>query len=136
MAGYERVLVLKGFLGVDDFVADRVAHDFAHRMAVEFAHDVGTMCLRRLHAQIERHGYFLAALSFGQQLYDLALAWRQALAMRGRFLRALIALQKPVQDHLRNARGKKRFVPPERFDSRHKIAPRIYLQNISARAGI
>ena len=50
----------------NDVIADGVAHQLRHRMAIEAPHDIGAVGLRGFYADIQRHGHFLAALAFGQ----------------------------------------------------------------------
>jgi len=50
-------------LSLNDLVANRVSYDFAHRVAIELAHDVGPVCFGRFHTEIERNGHFFAAFS-------------------------------------------------------------------------
>ena len=67
-------LAIKTASSLDDLVAHCVPHQFAHRVYFQFAHDVGAVRFRGLHADAERSGHFLAALAFREQLHDLALS--------------------------------------------------------------
>ena len=96
--------------GFDDVVADGVANEFAHRMALQPAHDVGAMRLGSLDADAQRDGHFFAALPLSQQLHDLALPWRQAAPPGVDFRRLEIAFQIAIENELRHFGGKKRLV--------------------------
>src|SRR5882757_3192063 len=65
-------------LGLYDLISHRIPDQLAHRMQLQFPHDVCAMRFRRLHADSQSHRYFLAALSLGKQLYNFALARRQS----------------------------------------------------------
>src|SRR5215467_8656106 len=65
-------------LRLDDLVPDGVADKLANGVELKFTHDVGAVSFRRLDADAEGHGNFLAALALGEQLHDFALARGQA----------------------------------------------------------
>ncbi len=50
----------------DDLVSQRVSNQLAHTMQLELSHDVGSMRLRRLPADVQRGSHFLTALAFGE----------------------------------------------------------------------
>src|ERR1700689_5332231 len=105
-------------------------------MAVKFPHDIGPVSLRGFYAQIESHGDFLAAFSFGEKLNDFALPWSQADRARSGVLRTRIALQKAVQYHLRNPRREERLVAAQRIHCSDEVPPSVRFQNVSSGAGV
>jgi hypothetical protein len=68
----------RGASRFDDLILYRVAHYFADGVHLEFSHDIGPMSFGGLNAYSERHRYFLAALSFGEELNNFALARRES----------------------------------------------------------
>src|ERR1700747_1033883 len=55
---------------LDNVVANRVQHQLAQTVEIEFAHDVAAVCLRRLHAEVQYYGDFLCTLSLSEKLQD------------------------------------------------------------------
>src|SRR5262245_60711343 len=105
---------LAGQSYLNDLILDCVANQFADRMQLEPAHDVGAMRFRGFHADVQGHGNFLAGLAFGEKLHDFALAPGEPSArVASRFAR-LVAAQ-PVHHHFGNLGGKKRPMHAERF---------------------
>jgi hypothetical protein len=61
-------------LRLDDAVADRVAHQLAHRVDFELGHDPCAVRFRRFCRDAEHGRDFFVGLTFGQQLQDFAFA--------------------------------------------------------------
>src|ERR1700735_724175 len=61
-------------LCLDDLISYRVAHQVAHRMNFQFAHNISAMRFSRLSANSERSRHLFAAPAFGKQLHNFALA--------------------------------------------------------------
>src|SRR5260370_9149333 len=87
--------------GLDDLVPDRVAHELTDGVEFKLAHDVGAVGFRGFYANPNSHGYFLAALPFRKQLYDLALSRVEPAALDGHMLGGGILLAEPVELHAR-----------------------------------
>src|SRR5580700_1521524 len=102
-------------------------------MQIELSHDIATVCLRRLHAEIEQRSHFLCALSLRQQLRDLTLPMGEDGPILGG---DAVSGKESSQNHFRNARSKKGSTAFQRFNCGYQIASRIRLEDESAGAGI
>lgn len=60
--------------GIYDFVAGGEADEVADGVDIEFADDVGTVCLAGFDTDAEPVGDLLGAIAFGNQLNDFAFA--------------------------------------------------------------
>src|SRR5579863_1193854 len=60
-----------------NIVAHCIEHEIAHRVQVKLSHDVRAVGLGCPHTEAQGDGYFFCALSFNQQLHDLALTRSQ-----------------------------------------------------------
>src|SRR5690349_12541513 len=58
-------------LRLDDIVADGVTNQGRDRVKIQFGHDVGTVSLYSLHADIQQVRDFLVGISFRQELDNL-----------------------------------------------------------------
>ena len=64
----------------DDLIANRVAHEFAYRVDLQFSHDVGAMSLGGFNADPEERRRFFAASALREQLNDFTFPGRQPIA--------------------------------------------------------
>ena len=122
-------------LRLNDIVANGVADQFADGMAIETAHDVGAMGLSGLDAEVEGDGDFLAALAFGEELNDLALAGSETLTRRLRVDLGGFLIEIAVQNHLGDAGSKKGLVATDGVDRADQVAAGIALEEVSAGTG-
>ena len=98
---------------LDDPVPHGVAGEVGNGMEAEFTHEIGAMGLRGLDAEMQRHSYFFAGLSFRQQLNNLALSAgknRGSLILSsflgsGSSTVGNLPIQKPIQYHLADPGG-------------------------------
>src|ERR1700692_81718 len=97
---------------LDDPVPHGVAGEVGNGMEAEFTHEIGAMGLRGLDAEMQRHSYFFAGLSFRQQLNHLALsAGKNGGSLILLFLGASrltvgnLTIKKPIQYHLTDSGG-------------------------------
>jgi hypothetical protein len=96
-------------------------------MTVQLSHDIRSMSFGGLDAQAQCDRNFLAAFAFGQELYDLALTWRQAIARAIAVIMPCVAFQISIQDHLGNAGSEEGLVAPQRVHSGYQITPGVGL---------
>ncbi len=116
-------------LCINDLILHRVAHDLADRMHLKFSHDIGSMCFGGLDADSESGGYFLAALPFRKQLYNLAFARGKPVASEGSCIRG-VPSGEPIQKNFGGARREKCLVIRKCFHGAYEIPVGVGLQNI------
>src|SRR5215510_9791125 len=85
-----RLPIRNGLSHVHDIVPNGVAHEVGHGVKVEFAHDIRSVGLCRLDAQVEGDGNLLAGFTLGEQLNDLALPSRETFLKRSLLGNAVI----------------------------------------------
>ena len=69
--------VARAVLGDDDVVANGVAYETNDRRQLQLLHDVMSVGLCRLDADVECGRNVLVTLAFGEELNDFTLTWRQ-----------------------------------------------------------
>src|ERR1700686_2344316 len=121
-------------LSFNNLVSNGVAHELAHRVQLELAHDVGAMRLRSLYTNTESHRNFFATLSFGQQLHNFAFSGSEPAAEDSHVIRDGILLAKAIQQHVRGARSEERTTVAESLDSGNQVAVGVRLHNVGADA--
>jgi hypothetical protein len=94
------------------------------------------MCLGGFHTDIESHGDFFAALSFGEKLHDFSLPAGQAIANSAVLPGTGFAIAKAVQHHFGNFGGEKRAMHGQSFDGVYKVAIGIGFKNVSSHPGL
>jgi hypothetical protein len=119
-----------------DLIPHRITYEFAHGMQLEFAHNVRAMRFRRLHADSQSHGDFLAALAFREQLDDFTLARGQPAAQDGHVVRDRILLAESIQQHVGGTGCEKGTVVTERFHSGDEITVGVGLHDVRADASL
>src|SRR5579862_9226902 len=126
-----------GALRLSQLFADSVPHQLTHRMETERAHDIVAVRLGGLDADAKVAGDFLVALALCQQLYDLALARRQAPAYRARSVSGdRIALAVPLHDEIGHSGRKKWLVPRHGVDRANQITPGVGLEHVATGARV
>src|SRR5437016_12801077 len=88
------------------------------------------MGLGSFHAQIENNRDFLAALAFGEQLGDFALAGSEAIL--GRLLGFPFTVEKSLQNHLGNTGGEEGGTALQSLNGGDEVARRVGFQPVSA----
>src|SRR4030095_9154654 len=105
---------------LNDLILDGVANQFADRVQLEPAHDIGAMGFRGFHADVTGHRNFLAGLALGEELHNLSLAAGEPSASVASRFAQFVAAQ-PVHHHFGDLSGEKRTVHSEGFHGAHQI---------------
>ena len=66
--------VNRGDSSLDDLIPQRISYQFTHRVNVQLAHDVGSVRLRSLDADLEGRSHLFATLALREQLQNLEFA--------------------------------------------------------------
>src|SRR5215469_13425372 len=125
----------RGKLSFNDLVTDGVPHELGDGVKLELAHYIGAMRFDRFHAEPEAGCYFLAALAFGEELDDLALARGETVAERFREIDARTVTVEITKNDFGGARREEGLVLGELFNGDNEVAIRVGLYDIAADAG-